>query len=103
VYFVKKIKINSHALGALHLQSAAMMNRRSLLCAGTATGVLWSPVQALSESRRVGRLVIIGGAEDRLHDKYILSRFVELCGGAASRIRILSAASEEPASSWATY
>jgi cyanophycinase len=65
--------------------------------------VLWSPVQALSESRRVGRLVIIGGAEDRLHDKYILSRFVELCGGAASRIRILSAASEEPASSWATY
>ncbi len=47
--------------------------------------------------------MIIGGAEDRLNDKLILRRFVQLCGGASSRIRVLCAASARPALVWATY
>ena len=47
--------------------------------------------------------MIIGGAEDKLKDRIILQRFVELCGGSGSRIRVLSAASSDPASAWATY
>jgi cyanophycinase len=77
-----------------------MTTRRSLLQAGTAFLVA-PPVFA--QSPRLGRLVIIGGAEDRLHDKLILRQFVKLCGGATSRIRVLSAASAEPLASWATY
>lgn len=76
-----------------------MLTRRSLLGAGPALLALPTP----SQTRRTGRLVIVGGAEDRLHDKQILRRFVELCGGPGSRIRVLSAASADPAGAWATY
>ena len=38
----------------------------------------------------------IGGAEDRMQDRVILRRFVELCGGPGARIRVLSAASGDP-------
>lgn len=47
--------------------------------------------------------MVIGGAEDRLHDKLILRQFVHLCGGTSARIRVLSAASAEPSAAWATY
>jgi len=77
-----------------------MPSRRSLLQAGTA---LLAASPAIARTRRVGRLVIIGGAEDRLHDKLILRQFVELCGGASSRIRVLSAASSQPSAAWETY
>jgi hypothetical protein len=40
-----------------------------------------------------GHLVIIGGGEDRKHDKVVLSRFVELAGGEGARIVVLTAAS----------
>jgi cyanophycinase len=76
-----------------------MPTRRRLLQVGTAVAA--SPAMAAPE--RVGRLVIIGGAEDRLHDKLILRKFVSLCGGPSSRIRVLCAASSEPEQSWATY
>ena len=56
-----------------------------------------------AQAPRVGRLMIIGGAEDRLNDKLILRQFVRLCGGPSSRIRVLSAASAEPSAAWATY
>lgn len=77
-----------------------MSSRRSVLSAGAA---LFAPLPAIARSRRIGRLVIIGGAEDRLHDKLILGQFVQLCGGASSRIRVLSAASSDPGAAWATY
>lgn len=76
-----------------------MMKRRSLL--SLPLGLVWTP--SFAQGRRVGRLVIIGGAEDKLKDRIILQRFVELCGGSGSRIRVLSAASSDPASAWATY
>ena len=40
-----------------------------------------------------GPLVIIGGAEDKLRGKTILSHFVRLAGGVSSRIAVLSTAS----------
>ncbi len=76
-----------------------MLNRRTLLSAPL--GLLMPP--SFAQTRRIGRLMIIGGAEDKLKDKIILQRFVELCGGPSSRIRVLSAASGDPASAWATY
>jgi cyanophycinase len=51
--------------------------------------------------RARGSLVIIGGAEDRGGDKAVLSRVVELAGGDAARIVVLTTASrlahEQPA------
>ncbi|QTN29593.1 cyanophycinase [Rhodoferax sp. AJA081-3] len=76
-----------------------MLNRRSLL--SMAPALLPLPINA--QARRLGRLVIIGGAEDRLQDRVILRRFVDLCGGPASRIRVLSAASSDPNLAWLGY
>ena len=42
---------------------------------------------------RAGHLVIIGGAEDKLRQKQILSRFVALAGGHAARLTVISTAS----------
>jgi len=42
---------------------------------------------------RAGHLLIIGGAEDKLRHKTILSRFVNLAGGPAARILVISTAS----------
>ena len=53
--------------------------------------------------RRLGRLMPIGGAEDRMQDRVVLRRFVELCGGAGARIRVLSAASSDPQGVWQAY
>ena len=40
-----------------------------------------------------GYLVAIGGAEEKVRDRAILSRFAELCGGPAARIAIIPTAS----------
>lgn len=50
-----------------------------------------------------GHLVIIGGCEDRQHDKAILSRFVELSGGAHARIVVITAASAKAEEMWQVY
>jgi cyanophycinase len=50
-----------------------------------------------------GHLVIIGGGEDRKHDKAILSRFVELAGGADARIVVITAASKIVDEMWEVY
>jgi cyanophycinase len=41
----------------------------------------------------VGPVMVIGGAEDKLGERVILSRFVELAGGAEARIAVISTAS----------
>lgn len=80
-------------------------NRRQWLALGLALAAL--PAPALAEDgayqRRLGRLVVIGGAEDRLRDRLILRRFVELCGGPQAQILVLTAASADPAASWRGY
>jgi len=48
-------------------------------------------------------LVVVGGAEDRLNDKVILRRFLELSGGDQANVLILTAASADQAASWAGY
>jgi cyanophycinase len=50
-----------------------------------------------------GHLVIIGGGEDRKHDKEILSRFVELSGGEQAKIVVITAASTIADEMWQIY
>src|SRR5512141_1382812 len=40
-----------------------------------------------------GTVIVIGGAEDKMRDRLILSRFVELAGGSDARVAIISSAS----------
>ena len=49
-----------------------------------------------AHSNRSARLVIVGGAEDRLQDRVILRRFIDYSGGPRSRIRLITAASGVP-------
>lgn len=46
------------------------------------------------DGERRGFIVPIGGAEEKVRDRAILTRFVELCGGMDARIAIIPAASE---------
>lgn len=50
-----------------------------------------------------GHLVIIGGSEDKQRDMTILRRFVELCGGPAAKIVVITAASAATDHMWETY
>jgi cyanophycinase len=50
-----------------------------------------------------GHLVIIGGHEDKQYDMDILRRFVELSGGAAARLVVITAASAATDEMWDTY
>jgi cyanophycinase len=50
-----------------------------------------------------GRLLIIGGAEDRCHGAPLLERFVELCGGTAARIVLVTTATGAPDEVHADY
>ena len=42
---------------------------------------------------RTGHLIVIGGAEDKIRDRVILSRFVALAGGSTARIAVIATAS----------
>ncbi|TWI68941.1 cyanophycinase [Pseudoduganella lurida] len=50
-----------------------------------------------------GHLVIVGGHEDRESSKEILSRFVQLAGGEAAVIAVITAASRVPDTMWERY
>jgi cyanophycinase len=43
---------------------------------------------------RQGFIIPIGGAEEKIRDRSILSRFVEICGGNSARIAVIPTASE---------
>lgn len=75
-----------------------LLTRRSLLALAAGAAL---PVAA--HTRRVGRLVIVGGAEDRVNDRAILNKFVHLCGGPGSRIELLTAASSDQEATWRGY
>ncbi|GEM_PF-3189135 len=75
------------------------LNRRQLLSFGAATLPAWS----FAAERSPARLVIVGGAEDRLKDKVILRRFLALSAGVDGNVLILTAASLDQAASWAGY
>ncbi|MBL0392518.1 cyanophycinase [Ramlibacter monticola] len=69
------------------------MRRRDLLFSSLLTGSTM-PLAAQASVR--GRLVIVGGAEDRVQDRLILRRFLQYAGGPQARIRLLAAASAVP-------
>ena len=68
------------------------MFRRDFLMGVLAAAAL--PVAA--QAQRTARLVIVGGAEDRLQDRVILRKFIEYSGGPRARIRLITAASGVP-------
>lgn len=69
------------------------MRRRDLLLSSLLTA---STPQLAAQAPVRGRLVIVGGAEDRVHERLILRRFVQYAGGPQARIRLLAAASSMP-------
>jgi cyanophycinase len=75
------------------------LGKISSLMVVTASGVL----PTWSQTPKVSRLVIVGGAEDRLQDRIILRKFSEYCGGPQARIRIITAASADPQGVWQSY
>lgn len=42
---------------------------------------------------RQGTVIVIGGAEDKVRDRVILSRFISLAGGTSARVAVISTAS----------
>lgn len=80
------------------------MKRRDVLgsmVAVGATALAGSP--AWAQIPKVSRLVIVGGAEDRLQDRVILRKFADYCGGSQARIRVITAASGDPEGVWQSY
>jgi cyanophycinase len=77
------------------------MQRRQLLGI-LASAALSFPLAAQTKNQP-GRLVIIGGAEDRKQDRIILRKFLELSGGPNAKIRFITAASGVPEAVWASY
>jgi cyanophycinase len=55
------------------------------------------------KDKNCGHLLIIGGAEDKHGDCLILRRLVALAGGAAARIAVVTAASEDPVAEGERY
>ena len=77
------------------------LHRRQLLALlASAALPLGSTAQT---SKTQGRLIIIGGAEDRQQDRIILRKFLELSGGPNAKIRVITAASGVPDATWASY
>ncbi|MFM2035894.1 MAG: hypothetical protein RL459_1159 [Pseudomonadota bacterium] len=85
--------------GIIHLMT--LIDRRQLLALGACLGFPLAPLMA--QPRKTGRLVVIGGAEDRLRDRTILRRFVDLCGGPSARLLVFTAASSDQDASWQGY
>jgi cyanophycinase len=56
-----------------------------------------------ADGERPGRLLIIGGAEDRRCDGGLLERFTRLCGGESARIVLVTTATGEPGQVHAEY
>jgi cyanophycinase len=57
----------------------------------------------MGQRRKHGRVVIIGGAEDREGEARILREFIRLAGGERARISIIAAASEHASEIAASY
>ncbi len=80
------------------------MKRRDVLGSMVAVGATaLAGAPAWAQIPKVSRLVIVGGAEDRLQDRVILRKFADYCGGSQARIRIITAASGDPEGVWQSY
>lgn len=75
------------------------MNKRQFLAtsaAWLATKTVQAQTPIWTPTAKWSRLVIVGGAEDRLQDRVILRKFIEYAGGPLARIRLITAASSVP-------
>jgi cyanophycinase len=50
-----------------------------------------------------GKLLIIGGAEDRSNERIILKKFIELSGGLTAKLKFILTASSDPRTAWDSY
>lgn len=79
------------------------ITRRSFAQLSIAAGLFFSVQYGHTKSKSNGKLLIIGGAEDRLNERLILKKFIELSGGKQAKLKFILAASSEPSSVWASY
>jgi cyanophycinase len=87
----------------MSLPSLGFQRRQLLLAMASGWLAPGAMAQAPRQAPRQARLVVIGGAEDRLQDRLILRKFVDYCGGTAARIRLITAASGDPEAVWHSY
>jgi len=73
------------------------------LALGTVSWISQARAQSGEPIRKTGHLVIVGGAEDRLDDRTVLRRFIQLSGGPLARIVLCTGASSDPEGSWKGY
>jgi cyanophycinase len=79
------------------------ISRRKFAKLSVAAGLISILVPSHSKSNVNGKLLIIGGAEDRQNELIILKKFIELSGGDQAKLKFILAASSEPSSVWSSY
>jgi cyanophycinase len=79
------------------------LNRRKFAQLSITAGVSPFIPYGHSNSNVNGKLLIIGGAEDRINERIILKKFIELSGGNQAKLKFILAASSEPSSVWSSY
>jgi cyanophycinase len=79
------------------------ISRRKFAKLSVAAGLISILVPSHSKSNVNGKLLIIGGAEDRQNERIILKKFIELSGGNQAKLKFILAASSEPSSVWSSY
>jgi len=79
------------------------INRRKFAQLSVAAGLFSILPPSHSKSNVNGKLLIIGGAEDRQNERVILKKFIELSGGNQAKLKFILAASSEPSFVWSSY
>jgi cyanophycinase len=79
------------------------IGRRKFAQLSVAAGLFSILSPSHSKSNVNGKLLIIGGAEDRQNERVILKKFIELSGGNQAKLKFILAASSEPLSVWSSY
>ncbi len=79
------------------------ISRRKFAKLSVAAGLISILLPSHSKSNVNGKLLIIGGAEDRQNERVILKKFIELSGGNQAKLKFILAASSEPSSVWSSY
>ncbi len=77
--------------------AAAVLGTAGLAgCAATPTPPPPREPRRLPAGAPTGRLLVIGGAQDRVDEREILQRFMEVSGGPMARLRFITGATNDP-------